>query len=173
MGDKKITVAEFGSSEIAQILGIGVRRLQQLTKEGIIPKISHGKYEIAAVVNAYLNWRLSEQANAQKEDVDLRKERTLLTRAQRKKAEIELGVLNGEVHKSDDVRRVMTVMLGSFRARCLTIPDRTAPMVLAAKDVDDAKLILKKEIHTALQELSEYDPEAFSQPPDEEAEGDE
>lgn len=160
-------VAQFGSAEIAQILGIGVRRLQQLTKEGIIPKIAHGKYEIAEVVPSYLEWKTTQCEEGDEEALDLRKERTLLIRVQRRKAEVELSVMKGELHKSEDVERVMNNMLSSFRARCLSIPNRAAPMV-TGKSVDEIRTIMKAEIYEALQELSEYDPDAFYKPPEQE-----
>lgn len=170
--DQKKSIAQFGSAEIAQILGIGVRRLQQLTKEGVIPKITHGKYEIAEVVIAFLNWKVSQFENAQEDDLNLRKERTLLTRVQRKKAEHELAIMKGELHKSEDVERVMNDMLSSFRARCLVIPNRAGPLVVN-KSIEEARTLLKAEIHEALQELSDYDPDKFYRPPDQEAAGDE
>lgn len=168
---QKKSIAQFGSAEIAEILGIGVRRLQQLTKEGIIPKIAHGKYEIAEVVTAFLEWKVSQYENAQEDDQNLRKERTLLTRVQRKKAEHELAIMKGELHKSEDVERVMNDMLSSFRARCLVIPNRAASLVVN-KTIEEARTMLKAEIYEALQELSDYDPEKFYRP-DQEAAGDE
>lgn len=156
---------ELGATETAAILGLGVRRLQQLVKETILPKRGHGKYEIKEVVAAYLQWKLAQNEITEDEELDLRKERTLLTRVQRQKAELELAVMKGELHKSEDVERVMNDMLMAFRARCLAIPNRAAPMV-AEKDIDAIRKMLKAEIHEALQELAEYDPETFYQPPD-------
>jgi phage terminase Nu1 subunit (DNA packaging protein) len=45
-----------GAAEMAEMLQLSPRRLQQLATEGIIPKISRGRYELAPVVQAYINY---------------------------------------------------------------------------------------------------------------------
>lgn len=158
---------EIGTSEMAAVLGLGVRRLQQLTKEGAIPKLKHGKYELTAAVPAYLQWKIAQCEVTEDDELDLRKERTLLTRVQRQKAEVELAIMQGELHRSEDVERVMNGMITAFRARALAVPNRSAPMV-NGKSIDETRKLLKAEIHDALQEMSEYDPGSFYQPPDSE-----
>lgn len=149
-----------GSADTARILGISVRRLQQLTKEGILVKEDYGKYEIGKVVQAYLAFRISLCESDDEETLNFKKEKTLLTRAQRKKAEVDLAIVKGELHKAEDVERVMMQMLSIFRNRCLTIPSRASPLLIK-KSLDEIKTILRTEINNALQELSDYDPSMF------------
>ncbi len=52
--------------------------------------------------------------------------------------------MRGELHRSEDVRRVMNDMLGAFRARVLAIPSKTAPRLLAQTDLAVVQDIIKK-----------------------------
>lgn len=158
-----------GSADTARVLGITSRRLQQLTKDGIVVKENYGKYEMTKVVPAYLQFRTSQLESENEEELNFKKEKTLLTRAQRKKAETELAVMKGDLHKAEDVERVMNTMLSAFRNRCLTIPSRASP-VLVNKNLNEIKLALRAEINEALQELSDYDPGIFYLPDGEDEE---
>ncbi|MGZ0084569.1 hypothetical protein ACWNXI_03035 [Caldibacillus thermoamylovorans] len=148
------------TSEIAEIFGLSDRRIRQLEKEEALVKISRGKYDLKASVQRYITF-IKEQAEKTEEELDLTKEKTLLTRANRQKVELELQIMRGELHRSEDVRRVMNDMLSAFRARVLAIPSKTAPRLLAQTDLAVVQDIIKKEVYEALQELSEYDPHVF------------
>ncbi|WP_207559092.1 hypothetical protein [Geobacillus thermoleovorans] len=151
---------EVSTSELAEIFGLSDRRIRQLEKEEALVKISRGKYDLKASVQRYIAF-IKEQAEKTEEELDLTKEKTLLTRANRQKVELELQIMRGELHRSEDVRRVMNNMLSAFRARVLAIPSKTAPRLLAQTDLAVVQDIIKKEVYEALQELSEYDPHVF------------
>ncbi|MGI6436396.1 MAG: hypothetical protein ACOX0F_13805 [Syntrophomonadaceae bacterium] len=148
------------TSELAKILGVSDRRVQQLVTMGAFPRLDRGKYDLPTVVQSYISFIRSQYENVCTEELDLRTEKALLTRAQRKKVELELKIMQGELHRSEDVRQVMNDMLGAFRARCLSIPTKAAPRV-KGKDLAAVKDVLKKEIYEALSELADYDPEVF------------
>ena len=149
------------TSELAEILGLSDRRIRQLEQQGVISKIGRGKFNLAQAVQQYITWIKSQAAAKSEEELDLKKEKTLLTRAQRQKAELELQIMRGELHRAEDVERVMNDMLGAFRARCLTIPIKAAPRIQGETDIVTIQEVIKKEVYEALSELSEYDPEAF------------
>lgn len=161
---QKESVAIYGSADTAKILGISIRWLQKLTQDGILVKEGQGKYEIAKTVQAFVEWKVSQAKESDKEELNFKVEKTLLTRAQRKKAEMELGVMQGELHKGEDVERVVNAMLATFRTRCLVIPTRAAPL-LAGKSLNEIKQALGAEVREALAELSDYDPAVFYQEP--------
>jgi phage terminase Nu1 subunit (DNA packaging protein) len=158
--DLKGKTVVVSTAEISEILGLSDRRIRQLEKEGALVKIRRGKYDLKASVQRYIEY-IKEQAEKTEEELDLTREKTLLTRANRQKVELELQIMRGELHRSEDVRRVMNNMLGAFRARVLAIPSKTAPQLLAQTDLAVVQDIIKKEVYEALQELSEYDPHVF------------
>lgn len=58
----------FSGEIVARLLGITPRRLQQLAKEGVIPKAGRGQYPLAPVVRAYIQY--VQNGSAAPEDVD-------------------------------------------------------------------------------------------------------
>lgn len=148
------------TSELAEILGLTDRRVRQLEQAGIISKLARGKFDLAASVQQYIAWLKANSAESD-EELDLKKEKTLLTRVNRQKVELELQIMRGELHRSEDVRRVMNDMLGAFRARCLAIPSKMAPRLQGQTDLAVIQDTIKKEVYEALTELSDYDPEVF------------
>ncbi|QLQ21923.1 MAG: hypothetical protein HZT42_05955 [Paracoccaceae bacterium] len=83
------------------------------------------------------------------------------TRARRQKTELELQIMRGDLHRSEDVRRVMNDMLGAFRARILSIPSKFSPQLVGLTEIPPIKVVLKQAVHEALEELSDYDPMVF------------
>jgi plasmid maintenance system antidote protein VapI len=142
--------------ELAEILGITDRRVRQLTQEGTFEQKARGVYEIGPCVQAY--FRLQQSiVRSQYQD-----EKTHLTKITREKAEIELAVLRGEMHRGEDVKYVMNTMLGNFRDRLLSLPLKLAPQVIAVTDLMTAQNMIKAEVYEALTELSNYSPELFN-----------
>ncbi|MDK2822038.1 MAG: hypothetical protein PWP31_2003 [Clostridia bacterium] len=115
---------------------------------------------MAQAVQHYINW-IKTQSIKTSEELNLKKEKTLLIRANRQKAELELQMIQGELHRVEDVEQVMNDMLGAFRARCLAIPSKAAPYLMGQTDLAIVQNVVKKEVYEALTELSNYDPEVF------------
>lgn len=155
--DKQIQISTL---ELAQIIGVTDRRIRQLEEVGILTKISRGKYDLIDTVQAYISW-LREQSELSLSELNLTQEQALLTRTRRKIAEIDLQIMKGELHRAEDVERVMNQMLGNFRARCLAIPSKTAPQIVGNMEIQAVQNVIKREIHGALNELADYDPSVF------------
>lgn len=145
------------TKEISEILNLSPRRIQQLTKDGALVRVAHGKYDLPSSIQSYIEY----SNEVPEEELDKTKEEALWTRARRKKAELELKIMKGEVHRSEDVESVMNDMLSSFRAQMLVLPGKIAPLVLGQTELEVIKSTIKKFIYEALQELSDYDPDIF------------
>lgn len=141
------------TQELAAILGVTDRRVQQLQKEGVISQVGRNEYNLSETIQRYIRSFQVGSSNKKYQD-----ERTKLTQANREIAEIELQLLKGDVHRSDDVRDILHEMLSNFRSRLLVIPARVAVEISAVSDVGEIQQILKREVSDALTELSEYDP---------------
>ncbi|PAQ15058.1 hypothetical protein CD798_08425 [Bacillaceae bacterium SAOS 7] len=147
------------TAEISEILGLTTRRIQQLAKEGALVRSSHGKFDLPASISSYIDYLVEK--NQTDEELDKTTEEALWTRARRKKAELELQIMRGELHRSEDVQRVMNDMLGAFRARLLALPTKMAPQVVGKTEIPPIKDILKSAVYEAMNELSDYDPHVF------------
>lgn len=148
------------SAELAKILGFSVRRLQQLTKEIPLLQASHGKYDLAKTVQAYIGWLKEKTVNESEGDA-LKDETLKLTRAKRIKAELELDLVMGNVHKAEDVMAVVGGMVANVRSRLLDLPVKLAPQMIAKTNIDQVREIVQKEVFSVLQSLSEYNPEDY------------
>lgn len=83
---------------VAKLFGVTVRRIQQLTQDGVLPTVKvngqgHNKYELVPTIQRYIQY-LSDKAHgkAKSENEGLLKEQKL-------KAEIALKESQGELHR--------------------------------------------------------------------------
>jgi hypothetical protein len=57
--------ANYPGRVIARLLNITERRLQQLAREGIVPKAAHGQYPLAAAIRGYVTYLQNAGVNAE------------------------------------------------------------------------------------------------------------
>lgn len=149
--------------ELAELLGVTPRRIQQLVDEGVVIKNGRGKYEGARSVQNYIHYQLNVfQGKLEREgEVDYLNERALHEKAKREKAELELAVIKNELHRADDIRDIMSDMLVAFRSKILAMPSKLAPQLVGHTEIAVIMEAITKEAHEALSELSEYNPADF------------
>lgn len=80
---------------VAALFGLTPRRIQQLAKEGILPKAERGRYNLAACVRSYvahLQSKLQEAQNRQagERSAGLAEDKALKVRAERELAELRV-----------------------------------------------------------------------------------
>lgn len=149
---------------MGQLLGVTDRQVRYLADEGKIPKLANGSYELPYAMTTYISG-LRAAENQEKADIrksgDLNDEKLLHERAKRKKAELQLGQMRGELHRGPIVEKVMTDMLSNLRAKLLSIPTKTAPLLIGRSGISELEGILEDAIIESLEELSDYDPSLF------------
>ncbi len=152
------------ASVLGELFGVTDRRIRQMAEEGIVTRAAKGRYKLVDSVKNYL---LTLKLAAEGVDVELAdgeinydEEKGLHERVKRHISEIKLQIMKAEVHKSEDVERVMTDMLVAFKTRVMNIPSKMAP-VLENRDVVFIKDRLSSEVLEVLNELKDYDPKAF------------
>ncbi len=82
-------------------------------------------------------------------------------KAKREITEIKLALIKGKVHRSEDVERVMTDMLTTFKAKIRVIPIKLAAQIKPTMNMSQISTLILKEIDNTLTELSSYDPNKF------------
>uniref|UniRef100_UPI003F6809D1 hypothetical protein n=1 Tax=Gorillibacterium sp. sgz5001074 TaxID=3446695 RepID=UPI003F6809D1 len=118
-GEKLIT-----TKDLAELLDLSARRVQQLAEEGVLIRAEKGKYKLLESVHRYIK---HVQNRSHDDDVDYFSERAKHERAKREKAELQVAVMRGELHRAEDVKDVMTDMLAAIRAKLLSLPAKIAP----------------------------------------------
>lgn len=159
---------------LGNIFGVTDRRIRQMAEEGIIVRVAKGRYNLVESVKNYiLSLKLAvDSAGNDNPDGELNfeEEKALHERVKRHISEMKLQTMKGELHKAENVKRVMTDMLSAFKTRVLNIPAKVAP-ILEDRDAGYIKERLTAEVTETLNELKDYDPADFYS--DEYAEGEE
>ena len=139
-----------------------MRRVQQLAKEHILTKCNKDEFRCVNEVQAYMKYSgCSTSINPKK--VDYNAEKALLTKAQREKAELTLGILKGRIYEAEFITPLIFELLLGVRNRLLAVPQRIAHLVLSCKEMIEIEEIIKKEIYDALTELADFTPESLIQ----------
>ncbi len=140
----------FKVKTIAGVLGLKSRRVQELTKIGM-PQVKRGRYDLAACVQWYVEYRVRLASHASRMDnAKLRK----LT-ADARKRELEVKVMEEKLIPVDVVVKTWSNITAAMRAKLLAIPTKAAPMILSITTQAEAQEILKSYIYEALDELTD------------------
>ncbi len=160
-----ISAITVNSSTLEKIIGVSDRRIRQLAEENIIVRAAKGRYKLMeSITNYILTLKVSiEAAESDTPDggLDLDTEKAIHERVKRHISELKLKAMKGELHKSEDVERVMTDMLVSMKTKLLSLPSKLAPMLVSRNDIDYVREAIMREVLEALNELKEYNPKDF------------
>ena len=88
---------------IARLLDLSERRIQQLSREGVIPKAERGQYDLVAAVRGYVAYLRDLAVKAQAGAPDFGAERARLIKAKADLAEMEADGRRGELLPADAV----------------------------------------------------------------------
>jgi phage terminase Nu1 subunit (DNA packaging protein) len=140
---------------IAKLLDLSERRVQQLSREGVIPKATRGQYDLIGSVRGYVRYLRDQAAKAQAGAPDYASERARLIRARADLAEIEADEKRRSVLAAEDVEEAWIAVLALLRTRILALPDRLAPIVHLQTTVADTRSLIRAAIREVLDDLAE------------------
>ena len=146
----------YTTTTIAKLLKLSERRVQQLTKDGIIPKIDRGKYELVPAVHGYIDY-LRHQMSAEVSTDDIVKNKNRLTLATAELREIEKSQLEGELITALEVKKTWLHYISLITTKLLSIPNKAAPQMVTVDNIGLAKSLLKERIYDTLDEISKVD----------------
>ena len=161
---------------IAKLFQVTVRRIQQLTQEGILAtvEVKEGnrtlrRYDLMPTIQAYIKY-LSDKAYGrdQKESVSNKEEEKLqaevdIKKAKAKIAQLELDELEGRMHSAEDVEAMTTDLCLAVRSALLSMPGQLAVDVADINNAAEISEIIKSTVNDILEELSryEYNPDEY------------
>lgn len=150
---------------IAQLFGVSVRRIQQLTQEGVLPttETAEGRrYDLVPTIQSYVQY-LSDKAYGKN-----RSEKENELREQKMKAEIALKESQGELHQLktaiaagkyiavEDVTMDYQRFFVTFKKFAMAIPVRVMDTINGQTDIDPLSARrLEKQIQQEIQSLLE------------------
>ncbi len=139
---------------IAKLLDLTERRVQQLGRDGVIPKAERGQYDLVGAVRGYLRYLRDQASRARDGVADFGTERARLIKAKADLAEMEALQRRGELLPAAGVEDAWTEVLSRLRARLLVLPDRLAPLIHEETTIAGARAIIRQGIAEALAELA-------------------
>lgn len=151
-------------TQLAEILGVSDRTLTTWQKNGLPIKVDGARGE----ANKYdtedvIGWMIARDVNAAiggkgggSEKYDYEAERARLTFHQANKVELEEDLLKGTSILASVVEAFQSRMISAFRAKCLSLPTKTAPRLAHLTDLAEIESELRTAVYDALRELSEF-----------------
>ncbi len=139
---------------IARLLDLSERRVQQLSREGVIPKATRGQYDLVGAVRGYVAYLRAAAVQAQAGAPDFGVERARLIKAKADIAEMEADGRRGELLPAEAVEASWTAVLARLRARLLVLPDRLAPLCAEETTIAGVRDQIRKAVREALDELA-------------------
>lgn len=165
--DADLTEIVVASKVLESLFGLKDRTIRDLADKGIVKRDSHGKYLLWNSARGYITALKAINAGKKgvkteddEQDLDYDREHAAHERVKRQISEIRLQLIKGQVHKAEDVERVMTDMFEKFKSKMNAIPSKMAKK-LEGKSRIEIQTVLREEIDGALIELSNYNPQDF------------
>lgn len=152
-------------AELAEILGVSLNIVDSMLRHGM-PCKSRGNigkgtgYEID--VGEVMKWQVDQAVKEVAEHFDavnLDEARRRKVAAEAALAELDLALKRGDAVSLQVVAKRWAGMVTAFKYRCLAIPAKLAPVLVAETDLVAVRGMLEREIHEALDELTEHEPE--------------
>jgi len=142
---------------IAKLLDLSERRIQQLSREGVIPKATRGQYDLIGSVRGYVRYLRDQAVSAQAGAPDYAVERARFIRARADLAEMEAQQRRGSLIAADDAEAAWIAVLALLRTRLLSLPDRLAPLVHEQGNLAGTRDLLRSALREVLEDLANSD----------------
>lgn len=147
------------TSELAGIMGLTPRRLQQLVSEGVLEQVEEGRFLLGESVQRYITHIKGNGRSEEEKKLDLEKKRAEveLKKARAKVAKVEAAELEGSMFRVEDVQSYTEDMITTVKAQIMSLPGRLAVEVATESNPAKCAEIIKTEGRALLRELSEYE----------------
>ena len=142
---------------IAKLLDLSERRVQQLSREGVIPKAERGQYDLIGSVRGYVRYLRDQALKSQAGAPDYMAERARFIRARADLAEMEAQEKRRSLIATDQIEAAWIAVLALLRTRLLALPDRLAPQAFDQSTVGDTRNLIRAAIREVLDDLAQPD----------------
>lgn len=158
MADKINCDTVVSTAEIASVLGITPRRIQQYYQDGTIPTVGRGKAKLGEAVQGWAKRIAGEPADT--DSINLEKAKleaeVRLKKSKAHIAELEAAELQGKMHRSEDVEAITNDLIYSIRGSLMALPGRLAMDIAPEMTAAEAAEIIRKEVALLMQEMAQY-----------------
>jgi len=139
-----------GVEQIAVLLGITARQVQNLVKASVLPPpVARGEYDAVGCVSAWAEYLASDRGLTS----DLAEAKRRHWNARARLAELEAGKRDGSLIPVEELKRVVESFILVVRSRLVLLPRKMA-VAVAPERARDAEAKLETEIRAVLEELA-------------------
>lgn len=165
MAEKITDNTEASTTELAMILGITARRVQQMAQDGTIVAVKRGRFNLAESVQRYIAFISSKDKDISQQDKARQDAEVSIKKAKAVIAVMEAQELQGKMHRSEDVESMTEDLIYTIRGMLVSLPGRLAVDTAAAETPAEVSEIIRKEVYKIMSELSEYkyDPKKYEE----------
>lgn len=156
---------EVGTTELAVVLGLTGRRVQQMAQDGTITPIRRGRFLLGESIRRYINFLSAKNKDNSKQEIEKQNAEIRIKNAKAVIAELEAKELQGKMHRSEDVAAMTEDLIYSIRTMLVALPGRLAVDVASTESSAEAAEVIRKEVFKVMQELSNYcyDPDKYEE----------
>lgn len=165
MAEKITDNTEVSTTELASILGVTARRVQQMAQDGTIATVKRGSFNLADSVQRYITFLSSKDKDISGQDKARQDAEVSIKKAKAVIAVMEAQELQGKMHRSEDVAAMTEDLIYAIRGMLVALPGRLAVDTAAAETPAETSEIIRKEVYKAMSELAEYkyDPKKYEE----------
>lgn len=159
MSEVKITDdTTVSTTELARVLGLSARRVQQMAQDGTVPPATRGRFRLNDSVQRYIAFVTGNQLSEEEKKTEKarRMAEVQIKAAKAAVAKLEASELQGKMHRAEDVQAVTEDMANTLRSLLLGLPGRLAVDVSNARSAAEASVIIKEAVHAIMREMSKY-----------------
>ena len=153
------------TTTMAIVLGVGIRRVQQMIQDGTLQTIAKGKLPLVTNVRNYIDFISDRQRTEEEKKLDKARAtaEAKLKVAKATIAELQAKELSGKMHRSEDVQIFTQGLIDTVKSALLSMPGRLAVEVSLCDTAEECSVLIKEAVRDVLSELSEYeyDPEKY------------
>jgi len=153
------------TSELAGIIGLTPRRLQQLVADGVLEQEERGLFLLGESVQRYITLVKGEGKSEEERKIDLerKKAEARIKKARARREELSTAELEGSMFRLEDIEVFTNDLVFETKGMIMAFPHRLAVEVAAEDNPAVCAEIIKGECREMLTALSKYefDPENY------------
>ena len=148
---------EATTAGMQQLLNCSHVLISRFKKEGLLVQARPGIYDVPASIQVYHQHLKGKTPSG---DIDFHEEKARLTKMQADKAEMDVGVMSGELVEVSEVVEEWQSQLMDMKGKLLAIPSKLATLVADMDNTAEIQDLIDNYMREALEELQDYDNES-------------
>lgn len=165
---QKLTAdTEVSGVELAAVLKVSKRRIEQLQQDGVLVPLRRGVFNLADSVEAFYKNKLGEPMDEEdrKREKALRASEVTMKTSKAIIEKMKADEMKGTMHRAEDVAAMTEDLIYTIRSALVALPGRVAVDVAAVNTSAEASEVIRKEVHKVMRELAayHYDPKKYEE----------